>query len=271
MEEGEIGKESLTSEEILELPFVWHDQFDREVWKGKPSFHNRDHIEAVEKANEVYLKRPKKELDSLKLEESLVLWNEQNPEAHISESELPEALEWAIKTHDLGNIMSGVKAVAGTLTPKFLDNYTAKNAEQRSQDIAQVLIESSDIADEKKERFTPFVRHLIKETIYEMKGSNIPFALYMRMVDQIGNDFYSANKKRVEGLLEEIKVELPEAEIVLYDCYNFSGKRLPELLPGENDQLALKKIWKPLPSEKPEFSKEKVNVSTLLTDDHSKD
>ncbi len=264
MEEGEIGKELLTSGEVLRLPFAWHDQFDREVWNGKPSFHNRDHIEAVGKASEIYLKRPKKEADPLRLEESLALWNKQNPEVCISESELPEVLRWAINTHDLGNIMSEVKAVAGTLTPVFLDNYTAKNAEQRGQDIAQVLIESSDIASEKKERFVPFVRHLIGETVYKMEDPNIPFALYMRMVDQIGNDFFSVNRKRVEGLLEEVRVELPEAEIVLYDCHNFSGKRLPQLLPGENDQLVLQKIWKPLPSEKQGFSKKKVRVSTLL-------
>lgn len=265
MEDKDVGisKEALTLQEILKLPFVWHDQFDREVWKGKPSFHNRDHIEAVEKANEIYLKRQKKELDPLKLEESLVLWNEQNPEARILRSELPEALRWAIRTHDVGNIASAVKVVAGILTPVFLGNYTGKNAEQRGQDIAQALIESSDIASEKKKRFVPFVRHLINETVYAAEDANTPFALYMRVVDQIGNDFYSANRKRVEGLLEEIKVELPEAEIILYDCYNFSGKRLPELLPGENDQLALKKIWKPLPRVKQEFSKERVKISDL--------
>jgi len=250
---------------LIDRPLMWHDEFTDKLWKDKPAFHDKVHISSVEQSALAYLNRGV-ESDPLSLENSVKVWNENHPESKIRAGELGEAIVWVIRCHDLGNIMGSIEVTDfGELRPKFFDRYRAKNAEPRSQRIAQVLLENSDHDEEKKAHFIPFVRHMIGESKYMMTDEQSPFALFMRVVDQIGNDLFSNNEQRVFGLLEEMLGENPNATFVPYNFMNFTRIRFPQLLPDEDLRQQLLKVWgKPLPPEQPNHSIEEILIADYL-------
>lgn len=251
---------------LLEKPLEWHDAFNRERWQNQDSFHNRSHIEATEEASKAYLEYMTEEKDPLGAESGRQKWNGAYPEAEIRKEELAEAITWAIRVHDLGNILKTVTAAGGGLQPVFLDRYTAEGSEGRSQEIAETLLRNSDLSQDKRRRFIPFVRHLIGETKFQMGDPYSPFATYMRVMDQIGNDFYSLDGRRVWGLLEEMAEEESNALFNPYFFFNFARERLPRMIPDEKDRkVLLEEIWrKGLPKEITQYKQEQIRVADFL-------
>ncbi len=250
-------KEQLSPQEIWEKCLTWHDTFDSEVWNNKDSFHNRRHIEAVVGAVKKYMDGCSRDDDPLELYKSLDLWNNSHPDLIIPEDELSEAIMFAIYTHDTGNIISFLSVRSGNIKPSFLPNYTAgkdvftgKVAEERSQAIAEFLINNSNLGEEKKQRYNQFVKHLINETKYMPEDQKSPFSVFMRVMDQIGNDLFSQNERRLLGLIYENGIENPFAEVNPYFFVNFVRERFKQLVTDENDRQRILEIWgKNLPDE----------------------
>lgn len=276
MDENSVSANELTYiPEVLELPLLWHDEFDTR-WKPvhRRSFHNRSHIEAVQEASQTYLAQAGESRDPLGLFNSLARWNEIHPEARINREELSLVLKLVFRTHDLGNIMSHLNFDMGEFKPVYLEIYTAgpdgvtdKTAEARSQDIAEKLISVSNLAEDQKARFIPLVTHLIGLT--EFKPGPIaqdePFQVYIAVMDQIGNDLFSKNEQRVRGLIEEIKTEDPNAKIRPYFFFNFCRERLDQLIPDKENQAVLfKQIWrKDIPPENPDYSNDPIKAAEV--------
>jgi len=265
MEQDTQGIEHQIPPELLSLPLNWHDTFNAEVWKGKASFHNRYHVEAVEAANETYLKQAELR-DPLDLKGNLERWNKTHPQASLTWDELKTTLQWAIRCHDLGNIMGSLrKGETGELSPIFLDTYRANQSEQRSQRLAQILMTESNLPQEQKQKLIPLVHHLIGETVYQPKDRAVPFAIYIRVMDQIGNGLFCRDPQREKGLLLEMSNEKPTATISPYAFYNFTRDRLTNLLPNRKKWKELFRIWKkPLPVEQAAYPKEPRLISDLL-------
>lgn len=258
-------KEPLAAREVLRYPRRWHDAFNRKMWEGKNSFHNRMHIEAVEVANDRYLQNMGEGLDPLGVEVSRQRWNDLHPEEQLTQEELREAMPWVIRNHDLGNIMRTVTLTEGDFTPVFLDRYTGQDAEGRSQDIAETLIANSDLPDNKKRRFIPFVRHGIDETQFQMADPNSPFTIYMRTIDQVGNDLFSRDERRGLGLLEEMSGENPDVQLNPYVVFNYAREMFPKIVPDKKARGEVYKIWnKSLPPRRREFPNKDTKAVDIL-------
>jgi len=203
--------------------------------------------------------------DPLEIIKDLEAWNQDHPEAKISREELPFVVSDTFAVHDTGNIASRTKEVEGKLSlDYFKDGYRAKNAEARSQQIAEEVIKASGLPRDQKDRFLLLVNHLIGETKY-LFDKKTQFRVFMRVVDQIGNDLFSSNENRVTGLLMEMANEDPEAEFVPDLVFNFSRRRFAQLVPDEGARKAILAIWgKEMPDEIPNLQKEKVRVKDWL-------
>lgn len=254
----------------------WHDQFDREIWGEKLSFHNWKHVEAVEKAGTLLIEAVIKGHDPLGLKEHIDRWNKDNPEAQIKSLEdFATIYRIAVYCHDNGNIIRQLDFSDGHCSPIYLDGYTADNAENRSIEIATALIDMSSLTNEDKTRLKKIVAHLIEQTRfgYDKNDSEgkLPFAKLMRVADQIGNDFFSTNEERVWGLLEEQLGEKPDSQIDPHYFFNFVLERFPQLVKDENIRNQILQIWGvSMPKERlnlPQgipLSKDKVPVANFI-------
>ena len=262
--------------EILKLPLKWHQYFDQNIWqkeKTRPSFHNKEHLQSVLNAGLLYLNSidPQQD-DPLRVNESIKNWNQTYPDFQIDKEYLKFAFEWAAYYHDTGNLMGGLRNEDGRLVPQYFKIYRAGKhkvggfltAEQRSEEIARVAIQSADIFTEAQERLSDLVAHLIAETDHEVR-INRPFALFMRTTDQIGNSLLNDQEDNEEGLLIEFLTEDPEYCAVLYKFINFYNIRFDQLIPDRRAQEEIYAIWK---SERPEYieglSKKEVPGQELL-------
>ena len=265
----DIGEnEALSPTEAIEGNYLeWYQEFDEQNWQKEYSLHNPDHIRADFESADLLIQAALKGNDSdpLGIIKDLEAWNKDRPEAKISREELPLVVRIAFAAHDLGNIASQAKEVDGKLSlDYFKDGYKAKNAEARSQQIAEQVIKASELIQDQKDRFQPLVNHLVNETKYDF-GEKTQFQVFMRVVDQIGNDLFSSNENRVIGLLMEMANENPEAVFVPDAFFNFSLRRFGELVPSEKTREAVLAIWgKDLPDEIPGLEKGKVRVEDWL-------
>lgn len=262
-----LMNELFLSQEVTQKCLSWHDRFD-ERWvdeKGqrKESFHNAEHIRATLVSARLLVEAARTGNDPLGIIDDLKKWNQRHPDIQIMDEELGEVTDLAFGCHDLGNIAKGVILEDSGVKLDFLDAYRAVNAEERAQDIAAAIIQNSGLEEDKKRRYIPLVRHLINETKYMFggEGENAPFARFMRVVDQIGNDLFSKNANRIIGLLEEMREEDPEAKFVAYTFFNFPRVRFPQLEASEENRSAVLKIWhRELPKVNPHLPKKEQIV-----------
>lgn len=235
------------SEQMLEVSYALHNQFNEEVWNaGKPeraSFHNAEHIRAVAQGSDKLIDAAQFGNDPLNLQKDLDRWNEAHPDAVVSNlQELKKVFRIAYSAHDFGNTSESVKNVDGRLEPQYLDKYTAKDAENRTIAMLPTILEAeSDLTDDERTRFLPLVTDIVERTRFgypttDQLGEE-PFAKAVRVMDQIGNDLLTTNQRVVEGLLEEIVSERPDATFNPTLFYNFARKRLPQLLFPESFKL----------------------------------
>ena len=276
-----ISKEKILTEDILGMPLEWHGAFDSKKYREQETYHNSEHIRATEEAKDKYVQavRRDRENDPLRLMSSLDKWNRgKSSEMQVSEDELVVALKWVVRFHDVGNILRDVNIEDGEIKPVFLEKYTAgkddkteKVAEDRSRDIFGKVIRVLDMDEKKQQRLVPLVKKMIELTKPKKPNAETgvvdtsePFSAFMEVVDQIGNDLYSTNVNRVEGLMREIVAENPDAKIIPDRFVNYSRRRLPELLPEESDQEALLEIWRSLPDEISDLPTEKVRIDVYL-------
>ena len=205
--------------------------------------------------------------DPLGLMNDLAKWNKEHSDEQIEKSELPVVVSLAFACHDLGNIAEEILEEDGKVKLSFLLQYQTQGAEDKSQQIAEKVIKSSDIPEEQKRRFLPLVLHLINETKFQPDGEAL-FGVFARVVDQIGNDLFSKNERRIYGLLEEMYAENLQAQFNTYFFFNFARKRFIQLVPDETARNIILIIWnKKLPEEKTEFVDRSIKVKDWINNE----
>ncbi|MFN4212629.1 MAG: hypothetical protein ACK4FL_01530 [Microgenomates group bacterium] len=266
MNEAQSEYGPLFSQECLNLPLSWHNEFDSSWLKThSASFHNKDHITAVERANTTYLERSNENNDPLNLRRDLKEWNKQNPDSQFTYDELKELMVLVARYHDTGNIISKLVVENGQLKPIYLPNYQAQGAEERSQEIIEVVIRNLNLPEDKKEKYLKLAKHLINETKFNPDNKESPFAVSMRFFDQIGNGLFNENPNMIEGLIEELISENPNAQINPYFFYNFTRLRPAQLgITDETMKTILEILDKTLPEEK-QLPNEPVLASEFLS------
>jgi hypothetical protein len=269
-----INHEILSNAELIiniaRVSRLAYKLFDEKVWRYMPSFHNFDHTRAVHRTMEdyfTYLKDNPSGPDPLKIRESIIKWNEDHPTQEITFDQLELAMTVAIQCHDLGNILGGIEEsedgeeIDGRkFRYKFLKKYYAgklpnlegeqaeETAEDRSIRITKFLLQHRDLLQ--KEGATPIqpppayleplACHLIDETRYgfseEKGGDQSPFAIAMRVFDQIGNYIHNFYPIYLIGLMIEMVLEYPDKVFNPHKFVNFALDRLKELLPDEDSR-----------------------------------
>lgn len=250
--------EFLNLKEIKEQALNWHKKFNQKNWNEKPSFHDNEHVEAVLNSSQKIIDAIKSGHDPLKIKDDLKKWNSVQSEP-IDFQKFQRALKLAIYWHDLGNISQDINEQQ----LDFLQQYKAKDAEDRSQEIAKKIMQQSRFSN--SQELIPLITHLINETKF-MKNGEMPFANLMRVVDQIGNDLFSKNEERVEGLLMENFAENPQATFNPYFFFNFTKNRFAQLIP---DQLTREEILEVFEKQLPE--EKKVENRVIVVEDWLKE
>lgn len=265
MVETPVVKEISPSNEVVSQSLAWHDEFNRKSWQGKDSFHDREHVRATLTAAGRLIEAAQAGNDPLGILDDLRRWNEQHPETQISQDELPEVIKITFALHDTGNIAERViKRNGKSLESVFYEHYKADNAESRSQEIAEKVIGASRLTEDQKRKFLSLVKHLINETKFALSG-DVPFGVFARVVDQVGNAIFNENEKMVIGFLEEMRTEDPCAEFPPAFFFNFARRRFEQLVPEEKTRFSVLEIWgKELPEEKKGLEEELVTIADWL-------
>lgn len=275
---AEIGEAPFTSEklttgkDILKLAVTWHERFKKEKWTDKPSFHDEFHIRAMDKSAQLLLtirnSHPHFDIDrQLNLLNQLL--TEQTPGfAGLEKSDLEEVMQIVAGSHDLGNICEDINITTNGIEPGFLENgYTSKNAESRSQQIAEKIINFSGLDESKKSRYVQAVKYLIGQTEVKLNDPDEPFAVFMRICDQVGANLLSQKDvlQRTAGLRLELLHEYPQIHFAPDTFYNYVHKVLPDLVPGETTQNQILACWgfEGLPKRIPDLSQEKLPLASF--------
>jgi hypothetical protein len=254
-----IKERKLGYEELTKLPVGFHKDFS-EKWKEKygSDFHNEKHIVALMEVSERYLDSCEEDRDPLKVLKSIAAWNEENPEYDLDLEKFKKAAKLAFAWHDMGNIASDLNFEDDT--PKYLDVYTAgelevngqtKIAEERSKDMFLKALEQSDIEDGEKRLYEKLVPELIMLTVFKQDvPKDESFALFVPVVDQIGNSLLNNDPHKLRGLVVELGVEAQinnDARMINpYYFVNFLNIRMQHMLGGETD-VFLQMIGAPMP------------------------
>lgn len=233
----------------------YHEYFDNE-WKkeGRISYHNENHIRATLKTASFLVDEAFKRINSddpLNLRKDLQKWNQLHQDEQITENEFDYVVQIAFACHDLGNITQLDEN--GEIV--YLQGYIAAKAEERSQQIAQKIINESFLTDDQKRRFLPLVKHLIAQTTFQPteEDLNQPFSIFTRVVDQIGGNLF--NNQSIEdivlGLVEENAYEKENFSFIPYNFFNFVRLRFPQLVSDQNKRNQILDIFgiKQLPEE----------------------
>lgn len=229
--------------ELIKNQLELHKKFDSLVWKDKESFHNAEHIRAVTEAATTYLDKSSRESDPLGVWRDLDAWNQQDPDIYVSDDEFRQIALFAIGLHDTGNFSN----LDESNIQIFLDKYTAAGAEERSKLILINVINNQSLDPKVKEKYIKLASDLIDQTKFAEKLQF--FGKFMKVVDQIGNDLFSKNEKRVTGLLNEMISENPNVMVNPYFFSNFVREILPKYLTSEEISLLLVLWDKRLPEE----------------------
>lgn len=271
MAEASLVKELPPREKIKEWCLARHREFNQKYWQGKESLHDAEHIEATMVAAEMLVEAALKGDDPLELTKDLERWNQAHPGAQVEKEELPEVVALAFACHDLGDIAEkAVTGPEGKVKLVYNDHYRAAGAEDRSQEMAEVVIRSLSGLGDKQARFIPLVRHLINETKY-VPAKSVPFMAFTRVVDQIGNSLFNKNSLFVIGLLEETRAESPLGKFPPALFFDFARRRFPDLVSAEGTRNSVLRIWeKELPEEKPDLAEDLQPIADFLDEYRAK-
>lgn len=258
-------KEVPAGEEIVSQCFAWHEEFDQKYWQGKPSFHNKQHLQTTITAAELLIQAVSRGEDPLGMAADSQIWNEQHPQEQIKQEELPEIVRLALACHDLGNIMESVSVGQNRETrPVFLPAYRAGNAENRSIAIADEIIKSSRMPEDRQRRYLPLIRHLIDQTKFNV-SPEAPLGVFIKVVDQIGNDILNQDNNRVIGLLEEMMSEDPDRAFSPFFFFNFSSVVFSDLVASKETREKIISIWgKNLPENQNDLPQNEVRIQAWL-------
>lgn len=231
--------------EIQEKAFRYHQEIDQRRG-GFPSFHNYYHVVSSVEGAIIFWQEADRdpENDPLGLRESLKKWNKNN-QGDISFKELADILRLGFSLHDLGNI---AEIEEREIILRRSGKYMAKNAEERSKQIAEFLIKKSNLIRREKQRYLPLVINLIEETKYDFsqfRGKEFPFALAVRVIDQIISGYLRRDNNFIQGLAIEVEEETGEKlelEKEDPDGSKFRESRLLKLLPDEERRRQVLKI-----------------------------
>lgn len=220
--------------EVPPLAIKWHSIFSKTVWGSiRPSFHNKYHIQAVEKAAQVLFNNISQDDDPMEIKENMKLWNQIFPNRKVSFSDLNIIFIIALACHDLGNICERIEFDNSmSPIPVFLPGYKSKEAEKRGQQISKALLSITDLREGEKNTYIDLTQYLIGETVFSPNDLKRPFSQLTRVVDQIGSRLFSrVEKEKMErGLLEEMAYENPDIPLYNPDYFfNFPRKRIYEL------------------------------------------
>ena len=239
-----------------------HENFDTETWKDKPSFHNTEHLKAVERAGILLAEEALKPngKDPLNIKSGLSKWNQGHPEAKIQEDELVPLLKFVVSMHDNGNVARNIEyeneGDGVVAKPEYFTAYKSKGAEDRTAKMIADAIGASSLSQSQKDRYTVFAQHLVDKTKMLFAEGQIrdqdaePFALFMMVIDQVGNEYFNENPNSVHGLITEMAVENPDTKVNLSTFYNFSsGKnteargRFETLIPEKDKRDQILGVW----------------------------
>jgi len=184
-----------------------HQEFKRQRWSDKPSFHDEFHVEAAILAGH-YLSEYclSSDDDFMGLRADLARWNEQTG-SNLQAEELPLIFALVFAGHDLGNIAKRVEYRGGKLEVEFLPGYVAKDAEDRSAAFMDETIKLSRVPEDKRKEYLKLAKYLTRQTCYmydddDPEGKK-PFARFMRVCDQICNVYFDRNDSFLLGLMAE--------------------------------------------------------------------
>jgi len=266
--EGVKNKETETLKNLESMVKLWHENADQ-MW-GKESFHNWQHIVAVRYAKDEYLKSyHEKGLDPLRVfgdEGELTRWNQsKTDEEKISPEEFEYGLDASILLHDVGNVLTRIDVnEEGELVPTYhyQENtnhaniasdkvYIAAGAEDRTKEMIEPIFTKLGI----DKKLIPMAQDFVENTKYQFTegGKDTPFAVFMRVVDQLGVNYFSEDDKRVLGLANENNIEFPERKYNPDFVVNFTLRRCRELVPNDTvrDTLVNGSWGKQYPKEFP--------------------
>ena len=260
------------AEKLLQDSFKLHNGFD-EKWKGDGhdnSFHNAEHIRAVNESKQILVDEAiKGGEDPTDILVSLKNWNEMmvregRDKEQISDDELKLIFKESVAAHDWGNIMIDIEIDEnGEFKPIYLDGYTAKGAEDRSKEMYKKVLafrlSKGELTKDEYDRRVSLGCHLIEMTKPKFPTppeKELPkavletqFLVTVQIGDQIGNDYFSTNEERVDGLIEESAFENPNGTVNERAYRNFSVWRIIHLMPDEKKREALFRVWKKTPRE----------------------
>lgn len=251
------------AEALMKRSLEIHHEFDTE-WRKKHenSFHNDEHIKAVHKSKELLIEEAVAGgEDPLGIIADLESWNnmlekEGRASAKVTKEELADIMKEAVAAHDWGNIMSDITIDEnGKIIPQYLETYTSIGAEDRSKAMYEKNLEyrlqKGELTEAEYLKRKALGCHLIDVTKPSFPVTDAdrdrPFLVLVQVGDQIGNDYFSENDKRVEGLIEENANEPVKKNERLNEkaFRNFSVWRLAQLVPSEEKRkLIVEKIWK---------------------------
>lgn len=264
-------------EKARETSYGLHDGFNEKVWnvdnKEKKSFHNTEHIRATGEAID-RLVDALQEDDFLNLKDDIRRWNNDHPDSQtdISNNNLDQfkkIAQLAFAFHDAGNIMKDCDfdSNGNPINIQYHENgYRAngesdeikdeERAEFRSQIIFAKYIDTLELPDNVKQTYKNVGKEVIWQTIgfVDEEEMNKPFARFTRLIDQIGNDAFTENKDRIEGLLlEDSQDPSKTGEVNPYMFANFPRWRIKGILKkDENQQENIDKTYKAWGKNKPE-------------------
>lgn len=255
-EQDEIQKISL--EQICSRCLELHAQFDREKWKDKTSFHNDKHISATVEASDKLIAAAAQGNDPLGLNRDIQRWNENNPGAQINDiNELKQMAALAFSLHDLGNIASDISIENGIITADYLDKYTAEGAEDRTIVMAKKIIIAGNLSGDEQQRYTEVVTHFVNQTRFTLhkkpdsrEFAEEPFIRFVKLCDQVGNDIFSTNPDREQGLIEE--------GVILKKDPAFAQNRFNDLV-YEDEKAGIFRAWGKNFSSESDASTENTN------------
>lgn len=248
-------------ESIRSKCLEYHQEFDKE-WreKGRISYHNENHIMATLKAASFLVDAAfNRSDDPLNLKEDLEKWNQEHPSEQITENEFDYVVQIAFACHDLGNI-----ARLDEEKISYLEKYTSDNAEERSKQIAEKIIQQSSLSDDQKRRFLSLIKHLIAQTTFQPKEQDLnqPFSIFTRVVDQIGGNLFNTQEDRVYGLIQEFVYEKETFSFIPANFFNFVRLRFPQLVNDEGKRNKILEILgKNLPVEIEGFRQDQVTIT----------
>jgi len=179
----------------------------------------------------------------------------------LDKSDLETSIELFGMIHDLGNAFTEVNKTENGLEFIKLTGRDGKNQFQRTnaedrfikmtETIVRHFLKKEGLSEEKQKAITKLVQALTSETTFKISDRTRPFALFARMVDQIGQALVDPNKTPIDytknvqkPLLDEEYYDPQKSNIVVSRNYgNFVSVNLPKLCDNDIDPVKILEIF----------------------------